>query len=382
MEKQILLNVDLDNNLCTKKEEEDFDQMDALKPFQILNWIAVVGHLASATAMIWVYEESFSLPTTETYLNWTRSDTCNVSASRSIETANNGDFCIQPVTAAVCDDCGIDLGWLIIFFHLLSFLFQGLAGITDYVDVTELIYGEVWDGYTLNETDDLDEEEWGEDLNKGCFGYKYYTMIHKGKNPLRFIEYGFSAAIMLIAIALINGVTDINLLASIGVLTAACQICGLIVEYLNDIKLKWILHFNGWLLFLCAYGIIYHAFSKAVNANDAVKPPEFVYVIVFILFALYSCFGMVQFTELLCETRYFSFCFCKICKKSNGIWCPACREIEETQHIECINDKLMRVTKKSGKCNPLYKEMVYVTLSLGAKLVLGWLIFFNVLMNQ
>ena len=381
MENQILLKLNIDDNSCEKKEEQEFYDGDKVKPFQILNWIAVAGHLASAIAMISVYEKSYSLPTTETYLNWTRS-TCNETSSREVETANDGIFCIKPETSNVCDDCGIDLGWLIISFHLLSFLFQGLAGITDYVDITELIYGEDWDGYTLTGTEDLDEEEWGEDLDKGCCGYKYYNMIHKGKNPLRFIEYGFSAAIMLIAIALVNGVTDINLLASIGVLTGACQICGLVVEYVNDIKLKWILHFNGWLLFLCAYGIIYHAFSKAVNANDSIKPPDFVYVIVFILFALYSCFGMVQFTELLCETRYFSCCFCKICKQSNGSWCPACRKIEETEHIECINNKLIKKTKKSGKCNPLYKEMVYVTLSLGAKLVLGWLIFFNVLMNQ
>ena len=50
-------------------------------------------------------------------------------------------------------------------------------------------------------------------------------MIDNNKNPLRFIEYSFSASIMLIAIALLNGVTDINLITSIGVLTAACQLC-------------------------------------------------------------------------------------------------------------------------------------------------------------
>lgn len=383
MEKQILLEVNLDSKTCNKKNTEEFDEGDELKPFQILNWIAVLGHLSSAIAMMSVYKTTFSLPTTETYLNWTRSDTCNVSASRSVETANNGDFCIQPVTGAVCDDCGIDLGWLIISFHLLSFLFQGIAGVTDYIDLTELCYGQVWGGYTYDDSEDWDGvDEWGGDLNKGCFGYKYHNMIVKGKNPLRFIEYGFSAAIMLIAIALINGVTDINLLASIGVLTAGCQICGLVVEYLKDVKLKWILHFNGWLLFLCAYGIIYHAFSKSVEANDAVKPPEFVYVIVFVLFLLYSCFGLVQLTELMCETRFFNFLCCKACKQGNGKWCPACRKIEETEHIECENNTLLKVSRKSARCNPLYKEMVYVILSLGAKLVLGWLIFFNVLMNQ
>jgi len=52
---------------------------------------------------------------------------------------------------------------------------------------------------------------------------------------------------MLISIALLNGVTDINLITSIAVLTAACQLCGLAVEYVNELKIKWLLHLTGWL---------------------------------------------------------------------------------------------------------------------------------------
>ena len=40
-------------------------------------------------------------------------------------------------------------------------------------------------------------------------------MIRAGKNPLRFIEYSISASIMLAAIALLGGVTDINLITSL-----------------------------------------------------------------------------------------------------------------------------------------------------------------------
>ena len=87
-------------------------------------------------------------------------------------------------------------------------------------------------------------------------------MIEDNKNPLRFIEYSFSASIMLISIALLNGVTDINLIVSIAVLTAACQLCGLAVEYVNELKIKWLLHLTGWLQFFWAYGIIGHAFFK------------------------------------------------------------------------------------------------------------------------
>ena len=107
-------------------------------------------------------------------------------------------------------------------------------------------------------------------------------MINKSKNPLRFIEYSFSASIMLIAIALLNGVTDVNLITSIAVLTSACRLCGLAVEFIENYKIKVMLHFTGWLQFCWAYGIIGHAFFKSIEAADisGTGPPNFVYVIV------------------------------------------------------------------------------------------------------
>ena len=270
------------------------------------NYFAIIGHFISAITMIILLgSKSLVIPYTESYLEWQNtsiSEKCAL-GSREFNTSS-GKFCISTVTKPVyCDDdnnCyGIDLGWLIISFHILSFLFQLFASITDYT-------GPI------------------------C-GYKYTEMVICGKNPLRFVEYGFSASIMLIAIALLNGVTDINLIASIAVLTSACQLCGLVVEYLDDMKLKWILHFNGWLQFFCAYGIIGHAFYKSIESSETGGSPVFVYVIVFALFLLYSLFGFVQFSELIIVL------------------------------------------------NPITKEKSYVILSLTAKLLLGWTIFSNVL---
>ena len=65
---------------------------------------------------------------------------------------------------------------------------------------------------------------------------------------------------MLIAIALINGVTDINLIISISVLTGSCQLCGLAVEYVDDKQIKWLIHVVGWIKFLWAYRIIGYDF--------------------------------------------------------------------------------------------------------------------------
>lgn len=278
--------------------------------YKRFNNFAIIGHLISAIAMIYLYlgRDSLVIPYTESYLAWNNvssSELCPL-GSREFNTSS-GKFCITATTQPVsCDDdgnCyGIDLGWLIISFHLLSFCFQLGATATDYI------------GPVL--------------------GYQYSEMIANNKNPLRFIEYSFSASIMLIAIALLNGVTDINLITSIAVLTSACQLCGLAVEYVSEIRIKWLLHLTGWLQFCWAYGIIGHAFFKSIEAaadSGGRGPPDFVYGIVIALFLLYASFGFVQFVEL-CTTL-----------------------------------------------DPYTKETSYVVLSLTAKLLLGWMIFSNVL---
>jgi len=304
-----LLSMDTTHTVTSYETTEDVPEPDL--SYKKYNEFAIFGHLVSAIAMISLLAEKTSLiiPYTETFAEYTNkpdNSTCAV-GSRTFETTDQ-TFCITTVTKPVsCDNdfCyGIDLGALIISFHLLSFVFQLAAQLTNVV------------GPVL--------------------GYRYDDMIAANKNPLRFIEYSFSASIMLIAIAVLNGVTDINLITSIAVLTAACQLCGLAVEFVDDVVVKWLLHLTGWLQFFWAYGIIFHAFFRSViSANDtgAPGPPSFVYIIVIVLFLLYASFGFVQFAELI------------------------------------MGNKFNRYTK----------EKSYVLLSLTAKLLLGWMIFSNVL---
>jgi hypothetical protein len=281
--------------------------------FQLINFLAILGHFTSAVFMMMLLgDTSLVIPYTESYLAWNNvsGSTKCVRGSREFNTSS-GRFCItattQPVSCTEVDgtfECyGVNLGWLVISFHILSFVFQLFTMISDF-------FGPF-------------------------FGYSYSESIANGKNPLRFIEYSFSASVMLIAIALLNGVTDILLITSIGVLTAACQLCGLAVEYVQARPLKWLLHLTGWLQFFWAYGIIGHAFFKSIEAaqdSGGRGPPDFVYIIVIALFLLYGSFGFVQLYELIVDV------------------------------------------------NPYAKETAYVTLSLTAKLLLGWMIFGNVLL--
>lgn len=281
------------------------------RSYKKYNNFAIFGHFASAITMCFLLMDKnpVIVPFTETftsYIDIPVNASCPIE-SRTFDTSE-GKFCISTVTQPVsCDNdkCyGVNIGALIISFHLLSFCFQLAAESTNRCGP--------------------------------ILGYKYDNMIDSNKNPLRFIEYSISASIMLIAIAVLNGVTDINLLISIAVLTASCQLCGLAVEFIKERPIKIILHSIGWLQFGWAYGIIFHAFFRSIksaNDNDNPGPPSFVYIIVILLFILYASFGVVQLIEVI----------------------------------------------KGPSFNKYTKEKSYVILSLTAKLLLGWMIFSNVL---
>ena len=279
-----------------------------------LNLSAALLHLISATIMIVITlsldnYQSIEIPYTATYLKWnkiyyTNTTSCGPDNDRRLNTSD-GNFCIDMTTEPT--GWSINLAWLIISFHLLSFLFQGIAEVTRY-------------------------------QSKPIFGYKYSNVEENGKNPLRFLEYSISASIMLVAIALLNGIRDLDLIFAIAVLTAGTQLCGLVVEYLTDVWLKVLLHATGWLQFLCAYGIIVHSFALSATSDADVQPPWFVWVIVIVLFLLYASFGFVQLAE--------------VCNMNNNC------------------------------CSNVAKENAYIILSIVAKTLLGWMIFANVLITN
>lgn len=331
--------------LSGSQEGPPQDDKPTCEAYVVINFLAIAGHLGNFIAMWIIYNEKdpLKITYTENVITWEQkaaNTTCS-EASRQLNTTNNGEFCIGPQTHTFdCGDelCYYDYGWMIIAFHMLSFVFQLGAAMTDL-------------------------------CKNGCCGYKYSKQVEDGKNPLRFIEYSISASIMLMVIAMINGIIDVHLLACIAVLTASCQLCGLVVEYLDDEKqlvLKWISHLNGWITFCTAYWCIARAYFGSVEYSDA-SPPDFVVVIVLALFLLYASFGFVQLVELMWMTPVCNRCCDIECCKTDSTICPSlCPAFR---------------SKADKKCNPRYKEIVFVTLSLGAKLTLGWILFANIIMS-
>ena len=100
--------------------------------FKKYNIIAFCAHMLSAIFMfsLYIQRDPLIIPY-ESYLAWNNvsiDEKCPI-GSREFNTTSNGKFCISATTQPVsCDDdgnCyGIDLGWLIISFHILSFVFQ------------------------------------------------------------------------------------------------------------------------------------------------------------------------------------------------------------------------------------------------------------------
>jgi len=325
---------------CGTCKNED----DRCYAFEFWNFIAVIAHFGLVAYFSVEYsqlEQPIKYNYTEVYTGWEESNngTCQPADRKFNATRIDKEICVGP--RLKYNRGKVDLGLLIIFFHVLSFLFQAVAACSSYNIFT----------CKRSETYNI--------FKPFSINYNYVEGIKKGQNLLRYIEYAASASIMLVAIAFLNGVSDLNLIASITVLTAATQICGLVAEYIltnqdeiqGRIYIAWLLHLTGWMQFLCAYGVIFKAFYVAAtdnsDASEDIKPPEFVWVIVIGILLLYASFGFVQFTELACSTF--------ACKN----WI-------------CRNEQKNRI---NFQC----KEITYVFLSLLAKTFLGLLLFINVL---
>ena len=276
-----------------------------LPNYFICNIIAAVLHFLQAiTILILTLSQriDINIDTQDQYTSWETFDPQKNVTRDDGMTVYFGDMKLR--SEIILTKARVSIAWIVICFFLLSAIFQTLVLIDS---------------------------------------YEYKT---RQDNWLRFVEYSFSASIMLVAIALINGIFNQTVLVFIAVTCAACQLCGLIAEQLLTMtkekiakKMKetlftmaWIAHGTGWLLVGTSYYFILH-FYMLSNQHSSTQAPEFVTVIVFSILILFGCFGIVQLLQL------------------------------------------------TSTINFAQAEFVYVILSLGAKSTLGWIIFANVLVS-
>lgn len=290
--------------------------------YALVNFWTAMVHLFNTLAMviIWIIDQKdLRFDLTANYGKW-------------IEDPPPNEPAFTMAKGTVWED--FSLHWAIVIFHFLSFLFQMGIFLTEYIENVE----------------------------------------EKGQNSLRFIEYSISAPIMLICIGLVSAILDFRILSVMFISCMACQLIGLVCEKLIYRKQKeefelynfklsaeenslikemksdtsmmlTLLHAVAWVLMLAAYFPILHSFfySNSMAEKDGRdRAPWFVTLIIWSIFVLYNSFGLVQVGQLLGRPN-----------------------LETELEIKQFNGNI---------------EMAYIVLSLFSKTLLGWLIYFTVLM--
>jgi hypothetical protein len=163
----------------------------------------------------------------------------------------------------------------------------------------------------------------------------YRRNLLQNRNYGRWIEYFFSSSIMIVLIAQITGISDIAALLAIFGINACMILFGALQEkYEEPGKRGWLpFRFGSFAGIIPWIAIAVYVWAPGLN----VSPPAFVYGIVISLFVFFNCFAINMVLQY----------------KKVGRW-----------------------------SDYLYGEKVYIMLSLTAKALLAWQVFFPVLLSS
>jgi hypothetical protein len=160
----------------------------------------------------------------------------------------------------------------------------------------------------------------------------YKRNLLKNRNYGRWIEYFFSASIMIVLISQLTGISDIGALLAIAGINGCMILFGLLMEkYEIPGKPSWLPFWFGSFAGIIPWiAIVIYVWAPGLSTS----PPGFVYGIIFSLFVFFNCFAVNMVLQY----------------KKVGPW----RDY-------------------------LFGEKVYIILSLTAKALLAWQVFFPVL---
>ena len=160
---------------------------------------------------------------------------------------------------------------------------------------------------------------------------KYNAQLKDGMNKTRWYEYSASASVMMVAIAMLSGVSDASTLLMIFGATAVMNLCGLIMEVHNQTtkKTNWLSYWVGTLAGLGPWAVVGLYFWGA-NQYGSGDIPTFVYWIYVSIFLFFMSFAVNMWLQY----------------RGKGKW-----------------------------SDYLYGERAYMILSLVAKSALAWQIF-------
>jgi len=195
---------------------------------------------------------------------------------------------------------------------------------------------------------------------------------------LRFVEYSFSASIMILAIGVESGIRDLYTLEMMFVLIWVTMMLGLLAEVLSSVSEKldasepifdwlgtwsWVIpHVAGWATTVAAYAPILDNFYES-NSASSTKAPGFVNIIVNLQFGLFSCFGLVQLYSLYRR----SIILGQSEEVSSQPWPYGARPQPKPPTVYDTKSNSLNQIADSA-------ERMYIILSFTAKTLLAWLI--------
>jgi hypothetical protein len=132
--------------------------------------------------------------------------------------------------------------------------------------------------------------------------YKQYVQyLERGMNPYRWYEYSVSASLMIVVIGMLAGVWDGGTLIALFALVAVMNLAGLLMEQRNEgaEQVDWTPYYLGTFAGLIPWIVIAVTFIGSVTASNG-EFPEFViyiYVSIFIFFNLFAINMILQYRE-------------------------------------------------------------------------------------
>ena len=164
---------------------------------------------------------------------------------------------------------------------------------------------------------------------------RYVEYLDRGMNPYRWYEYAVSASLMIVVIGMLAGVWDLGTLVALFGLVAVMNLSGLLMEQRNEstAETDWTPFWVGCLAGIVPWVVIGITFVGTVVASGA-EFPEFVIYIYVSIFVFFNLFALNMALQYRGVSRWKDY---------------------------------------------LFGERMYIVLSLVAKSLLAWQVFFGTL---
>lgn len=123
----------------------------------------------------------------------------------------------------------------------------------------------------------------------------YQWNVGQGRNPIRWLEYAFSASLMHVHVAMLSGCMDIHTLFLIFGLTATTMTFGWLAEPTSQRPKSVTPFWTGFVPYTFQWLVIFCVFFSAVSKSN---PPDFVWAILFIILILDLSFALNMYLYL------------------------------------------------------------------------------------